>query len=125
MRDIELRLRDEPGALGEFGAILGRAGVSLEGGGVFAGHAHFLVDDATTAAAALTDAGLGPVTVHDVVTLRLDQEQPGSLGIAAARFGAAGISLRTQYSDHAGNLILIVDPADHAAATKLAAELTR
>ncbi len=125
MRDIELALPDEPGALGTFGAVLGRAGVSLEGGGVFAGHAHFLVSSSSAAAAALEDAGLGPVTVNDVVMLRLDQEQPGSLGLTAARFGAAGINIRTQYSDHAGNLILIVDPAQHETATALAAELTR
>ncbi|WP_213001153.1 hypothetical protein [Winogradskya consettensis] len=108
MRDIEVVLDDVPGALGEFGRVLGAAGVSLEGGGVFGGVAHFLVEDADRARDALHAAGIGPVSVHDVVSLRLDQELPGSLGIVAARFGEAGLTINTQYSDHAGNLVLVV-----------------
>ena len=46
MYDIHVMLPDNPGTLGQFGSLMGRAGVSLEGGGMFtlggAGHAHFL-----------------------------------------------------------------------------------
>ena len=60
MYDIHVMLPDNPGTLGLFGCLMGRAGVSLEGGGMFtlggAGHAHFLVEDGAAAA----DAGLPP-----------------------------------------------------------------
>ncbi|WP_197995976.1 ACT domain-containing protein [Streptomyces buecherae] len=48
-RDLEVCLPDRPGALADLGQALGAAGVSLEGGGVFAragrAVAHYLVDD--------------------------------------------------------------------------------
>ncbi len=54
MYDIHAMLPDNPGTLGQFGILMGRAGVSLEGGGMFtlggAGHAHFLVEDGAAAA---------------------------------------------------------------------------
>ena len=54
MYDIHVMLPDNPGTLGQFGSLMGRAGVSLEGGGMFtlggAGHAHFLVEDGAAAA---------------------------------------------------------------------------
>ena len=60
-QDVEVALAHRPGALAEFGEVLGRAGVSLEGGGVFVhegvGVAHFLVDDGPAAARALDAAG--------------------------------------------------------------------
>ena len=118
--DIEVALADRPGALAEFGEALGRAGVSLEGGGVFtvAGHAvaHFLVDDATAARTALEAAGLGPVTVCPVVTLRLDQGTPGQLGLISRRMAEAGVNIRTQYSDHDHDLVLVVDQHQQAEA---------
>lgn len=117
MNDIELVLRDEPGALGELGDVLGRAGVSLEGGGVFGAVAHFLVEDGQLAREALQAAGIGPVTVHEVVLTRLDQGTPGQLGAVARALGAAGIDIRVQYSDHDHQLVLIVDPAQREAAT--------
>jgi hypothetical protein len=125
MRDIEVVLRDGPGALGEFGEVLGRAGVSLEGGGVFGTVAHFLVEEADRARAALEAAGIGPVSIHDVVTLRLDQGTPGQLGAVARRMGDAGVDIRVQYSDHDGRLILVVDPAHRAAAAAIASHPVR
>ncbi len=35
MRDLAIRLENRPGALAEMGEALGRAGVSIEGGGAF------------------------------------------------------------------------------------------
>ena len=35
MYDIHVMLPDNPGTLGQFGSLMGRAGVSLEGGGMF------------------------------------------------------------------------------------------
>lgn len=123
--DIEVALADRPGALAEFGEALGAAGVSLEGGGVFtvAGTAvaHFLVDDAAEARTALDAAGLGPVTVSPVVTLRLDQGTPGQLGLVARRMAEAGIDITTQYSDHDHSLVLVVPAEQHERAEAVAA----
>ena len=55
--DICVRLADTPGALADFGEALGRAGIALEGGGMFTvdggGWAHFLVADGAGAKRAL------------------------------------------------------------------------
>jgi hypothetical protein len=118
-QDIGLTLPDRPGALADFGQALGGAGVSLEGGGVFtvagAGVAHFLVDNAAAAQLALEGVGLGPVAISDVVTLQLRQAVPGQLGLLARQMADAGVNIAVQYSDHDGNLIVVVPP-DHATA---------
>jgi len=105
--------------LADLGEALGGAGVSLEGGGVFtvagAGVAHFLVDNAAAAQLALEGVGLGPVAISDVVTLRLRQAVPGQLGLLARQMADAGVNIAVQYSDHDGNLIVVVPP-DHATA---------
>lgn len=125
-RDIEVQLPHRPGALAGFGETLGAAGVSLEGGGVFThagvGVAHFLVDDADRARTALEARGIGPVVVHEVVTLRLDQEVPGQLGTLARTMADAGIGILVQYSDHDNRLVLVVAPHQHAACARLARE---
>ena len=50
MKDLAIRLQNRPGALAEMGDALGRAGVSVEGGGGFVcegqGVVHFLFEDA-------------------------------------------------------------------------------
>ncbi|MFC8800138.1 ACT domain-containing protein [Promicromonospora sp. NPDC057138] len=116
LHDLEVHLPDLPGALADLGQALGEAGVSLEGGGVFThdGHAvaHYLVHDGARALAAVTAAGLGPAAVRDVVLARLDQEVPGQLGTLARRLGDAGVNVLVQYSDHVGNLVLLVADDD-------------
>jgi hypothetical protein len=56
MKDLQIELENRPGALAEMGEALGRAGVSVEGGGVFVvngvGVAHFLFHDGDAACAA-------------------------------------------------------------------------
>ncbi|MGW2277839.1 hypothetical protein [Streptomyces sp. NPDC001770] len=116
LQDIEVHLPNRPGALADLGQALGSSGVSLEGGGVFTrnGHAvaHYLVDDGPAALAAVTAAGLGTTVVRDVVITRLDQDKPGQLGALARMLGDAGVNVLVQYSDHAGNLVLLVSD-DH------------
>jgi hypothetical protein len=115
-QDLEILLPDRPGALADLAQTLGRAGVSLEGGGVFthAGRAvaHYLVDDGPSALTAVTAAGIGSAVVRDVVMTRLDQETPGQLGALARLLGDAGVNVLVQYSDHTGNLVLLVDDKD-------------
>jgi hypothetical protein len=115
MRDLGFALAHRPGALAAMGEALGAAGVSIEGGGAFlvagTGHAHFLVaePDAARAVEALRGAGIAPVSVREVVVLKLDQGRPGQLGLAARRMAEAGVQIEVQYSDHANRLILVVD----------------
>ncbi|USQ80233.1 ACT domain-containing protein [Ornithinimicrobium faecis] len=124
--DLEVLLADHPGALAELGETLGAAGVSLEGGGVFTHEgtaiAHFLVDDPERGRDVLQENGIGPVHVHDVVTLRLDQEVPGQLGAFTRRLAEAGINILVQYSDHDHRLVLVVDPAQHGQCADIAAQ---
>lgn len=124
MYDIGIDLPGRPGSLARFGEALGKAGVSLEGGGVFTvdgvGRAHFLVEDGEAARAALEQAGLGTAEVRPVLVRRLKQEVPGQLGAIARALSEAGVNIETMYSDHANRLILVVD--DQAAAEKATAE---
>jgi hypothetical protein len=118
MRDLEILLADRPGAIAEMGEALGRAGVSLEGGGAFAvaggGLAHFLVDDVDRARRALADAGIKVVADREIVAVRLNQEESGQLGGLARRMAEAGVNIEVLYSDHAHRLILVVDCPDAA-----------
>ncbi|MFF2451269.1 hypothetical protein [Isoptericola sp. NPDC058082] len=115
-QDLEVRLPGTPGALADLGETLGLAGVSLEGGGVTSldgGRvAHFLVDDGPRAVAALAAAGLGPAVARDVVTTRLAQDVPGQMGAFARHLAEAGIVVEHLYSDHDGNLVLLVADDD-------------
>ena len=109
MIDLEIALDDRPGTLAAMGEALGNAGVSVEGGGVFAGVAHFLFHDGDAAQRALAAAGIRVVRANEIVTLRLRQSEPGQLGTIARRMADAGININTQYSDHDHQLILVVD----------------
>jgi len=113
MHDIELHMTNEPGQLARMGAALGGAGVSVEGGGMFltgdVGIAHFLVAEGPAAVAALQDAGLTVVACREVLALRLDQDEPGQIGKLTAAMAAAGVNIEVLYSDHGGQLILLVD----------------
>lgn len=118
-QDLEVDLPHRPGALADLGEVLGRAGVSLEGGGVVGrgerAVAHFLVDDGAAALEAVTGAGLGSAVVRDVIMTRLDQGTPGQLGTLARLLGDAAVNVEVQYSDHDGNLVLLVADDDVAA----------
>jgi hypothetical protein len=113
MTDLTIALDDRPGALAEMGEALGRAGVSVEGGGAFVvdgrGVAHFLVEDGPRAATALDEAGIRVARQRDVLVQRLDQSQPGQLGRLTRLMAEAGVNIEVLYSDHANQLILVVD----------------
>jgi len=115
-QDLEVALGDAPSALADLGEALGRAGVSLEGGGVTtldgARVAHFLVDDGPRALAALAAAGIGHAVARDVVMTRLAQDVPGQMGAFARRLADAGVTVQVLYSDHDGRLVLRVADDD-------------
>src|SRR5258705_9001662 len=113
MKDLTIALDNRPGALAEMGDALGRAGVSIEGGGAFVvagkGVAHFLFADGTAARNALEAAGITVLAEREVLVQRLNQTQPGQLGKITRRMAEAGVNIEVLYSDHDHQLILVVD----------------
>lgn len=113
MKDLAILLENRLGAIAEMGEALGRAGVSLEGGGAWVvdgrGVAHFLVEDGTAARKALEAAGIRVLAEREVVVQRLSQSEPGQLGKLSRRMADAGVNIEVLYSDHDHQLILVVD----------------
>lgn len=113
MKHLTIALQDRPGALAEMGEALGRAGVSIEGGGAFVvdgrGVGHFLFQDGAAACRALEAAGIRVLEEREVLIQRLNQEQPGQLGKISRRMAEAGVNIEILYSDHGHRLILVVD----------------
>ena len=93
MRDLQIALADRPGALAEMGETLGRAGISLLGGGVFHGVAHFLVHDGDAAQTALEAQGISVVANREVLVQKLRQGEPGQLGKFARALANAGVNM--------------------------------
>ena len=113
MKDIEIILHNQPGALALLGETLGKNSISLEGGGVFQNDAisiaHFLVNDAEKAKAVLAQVQIKVVKINDVLIQKLRQDVPGQLGMFCRRLANAGVNILAQYSDHANQLIVVVD----------------
>lgn len=113
MKDLSIALENRPGALAEMGEALGRAGVSIEGGGAWVVHgegaAHFLFEDGAAARSALEAAGIKVLAVRDVLIQTLNQSQPGQLGKLTRRLAQAGVNIEVLYSNHNNQLILVVD----------------
>lgn len=113
MTDLTIGLDNRPGALAEMGDALGRAGVSVEGGGAWVAHgegvAHFLFQDGLAARKALEGAGIRVLAEREVLVQRLNQAEPGQLGKIARRMAAEGVNIEVLYSDHDHRLILVVD----------------
>ena len=118
MYDVHVIFNDTPGELARFGQLLGRNGVGLEGGGVFGVEAHFLVEEGEKAQRVLLAAGFNVKAVRKPLIRKLKQARPGELGEIAAALASQGVTILTQYSDHANHLILLTDN------DKLAAEIT-
>jgi organic hydroperoxide reductase OsmC/OhrA len=119
VKDLTIRLKNHPGALAEMGEALGKARVSIEGGGGFVvddqAIVHFLFKDAKAARDALEASGIEVMSDREVLTVRLDQELPGQLGSVARAMAEAPVNIEVVYSDHQNQLILGVD--DLAAGT--------
>jgi hypothetical protein len=113
MKDLAIVLENRPGALADMGEALGRAGVSIEGGGAWVvggeGIAHFLFADGAAARKALEAAGIRVLAERDVVVQRLKQGVPGQMGMLTRRMADAGVNIDVLYSDHDHQLILVVD----------------
>jgi hypothetical protein len=109
------------------GESLGRAGVSIEGGGAFVvdgtGVAHFLFARDSNARTALEAAGIRVLRERTAQMVRLRQEVPGQLGLITRQMAEAGVNIEVLYSDHDHNLVLIVD--DEAKAKAVCEEWER
>ncbi|MGH8117253.1 MAG: hypothetical protein ACREPJ_08105 [Rhodanobacteraceae bacterium] len=92
---------------------LGRAGVSIDGGGAWLaddnGVAHFLFADGAAARRALESAGIRVAAERDVLAQRLRQDTPVQLGLLTRRMADAGVNIEAMYSDHDHRAILVVD----------------
>lgn len=117
MKDLEILLENKPGALALLGETLGKNKISLEGGGVFQNGnlsiAHFLVEDAEKAKYVLQSAGIKVLKTNEVLIQKLRQDVPGQLGMFCRRLADAGINILVQYSDHANQLIVVVDDIEN------------
>lgn len=113
MMDVAIELNNRPGTLAEMGEALGRAGVSVEGGGAWVvngvGIAHFLFEDGTAARQALEEAGIKVLAMREVIVQRLKQDVPGQLGLLTRQMALAGVNIEVLYSDHSHQLVLVVD----------------
>ena len=113
MKDLTIELDNRPGALAEMGEALGRAGVSIEGGGAWvvegATVAHFLFEDGTAARRALEASGIRVLKEQEVLIQRLNQAEAGQLGKISRNMAEGGVNIEVLYSDHDQQLILVVD----------------
>jgi len=116
MKDLTIVLQNRPGSLAEMGEALGRAGVSIEGGGAWvvdeSASAHFLFADGEAARWALEAANIRVLAVRDVLVQKLQQSHPGQLGEICKQMAEAGVNIEVMYSDHDHQLILVVDDLD-------------
>lgn len=113
MHDVSIILDNRPGALADMGDALGKAGISIEGGGAWIvgnqGAAHFLFEDGEAARTALEAVGIRVLQVREVIVQRLRQAMPGQLGQLTRRMADAGVNIDVLYSDHDNQLVLVVD----------------
>lgn len=113
MQDIEILLENKPGSLALMGETLGKNNISLEGGGIFQNGgfsiAHFLVEEAGKAKEALAKVQIEVVKINDVIIQKLRQDVAGQLGMFCRKMAEANVNILVQYSDHANQLIVVVD----------------
>ncbi|NYI71914.1 hypothetical protein GGQ54_002474 [Naumannella cuiyingiana] len=108
MKDVCVRGVRSARDLADLASVLGQAGIGLEGGGMWEGVAHYLVDDGVAARAALTTAGYAAVEVRSAVLAPLDADVPGALGRLMADIADSGKEIVAQYSDHQNRKVLVM-----------------
>lgn len=112
MNDVRITGVQGAADLARIGGVLGAAGVGLEGGGMWGGVAHYLVEDGEAARTALAAAGWDRVEVREAAVVPLDADVPGALGRMMTRLAEAGVDLVAQYSDHDNRKVLVADDPD-------------
>jgi len=115
-RDLTVTLDDRPGALAEMGEALGRAGVNIDGicgaaGAGGRGELHILVEDADSARAALSEAGIDVGADVEVVTMSFE-DRPGELGAMARRVADTDTNIELVYISCDRQLVLATSDND-------------
>jgi hypothetical protein len=113
VKDLEIAFEHRVGALADMGEALGLAGVSVEGGGAFAvpggglGHSSSRMEPRPGPRSRMRACASWPSTM----SLRCGSARtsPASLAKIARQMADAGVSIDVLYSDHGGQLILVVD----------------
>ncbi len=114
VKELSVEIADEPGALGVVSEALGRAGINIDGFGVWDGCARLLVGDVDPALKLLREQGFNCRAQR---VLRLDlPDEPGNLCEVAQELGRAGINIDHAYTvtpraDGACTFVLaVIDP---------------
>lgn len=114
MNDLSIPVNDVVVDLARIGAVLGAAGIGLEGGGVWASEAHYPVDEGGAAVAALESAGIHGARAVPALVVPLRADVPGELGRMMTVLAEAGVVVFAQYSDHDNRKVIVVDDPDRA-----------
>lgn len=94
--ELCVQITNEPGTLGAVSAVLGRAGINVDGFGVWQDYVRLLVDEVDQAQELLREAGFACRTNQ---VLRLDvPDEPGNLSELARELGRAGINIDHAYT---------------------------
>lgn len=114
MNDLSIPVTDVVVDTGRIGAVLGAVGIGLEGGGVWAGVAHYLVADGGAAVAAIDSAGIRGARAVPALVIPLRADVPGELGRMMTLLAEADIVVTAQYSDHENRKVIVVDDLERA-----------
>jgi hypothetical protein len=111
--DLTIYLDDQPGELARLTAVLGQAGVNIEGycavtsaGGQ--GEVHLLVEDGATAFDALGRAGIDVAAEQEVAVVAVE-DRPGALSDVARKLGEAGVNITLTYLATSTRLVFSCD----------------
>ena len=113
-RELRVQHADKPGRLGEISSILGRAGINIDGFGVWEGMARLFVTDVEQAREFLEAQGFA-CELADVLRLHVPDE-PGNLAEIAHALGEAGINIDYAYTltsttpGEAAFVLAVIDP---------------
>ena len=113
-REVRVHHADKPGRLGRISSVLGRAGINIQGFGVWGGETRLFVSDVERAVELLSEAGMS-CDVADVLRLHLPDE-PGNLAEVAQALGEAGINIDYAYTltstvaGEAAFVLAVIDP---------------
>lgn len=113
-RELRVHHANKPGRLGRISAILGDAGINIEGFGVWGGETRLFVADADRATEVLGEHDM-KCDVADVLRLHLPDE-PGNLAEVAQALGEAGINIDYAYTltstvpGEAAFVLAVLDP---------------
>ncbi|MGH2809615.1 MAG: ACT domain-containing protein, partial [Actinomycetota bacterium] len=103
--EIAIETEDRPGILAEIGELFEEADVDVLAAAAFThqgrGQLHFVVDDADHALGTLKRANYRVFSVHEVLSLSLD-DRPGELGRLARKLADAGVNILSFYTTGMG-----------------------